>query len=81
MTDPASTSVRAPDLALGDAAEAYAAAVEQARAEDWATRLFDHDVTLWSDEPDVRAAIAQRLGWLGAPVMFRKMTRLALPGK
>jgi transaldolase / glucose-6-phosphate isomerase len=70
MTDPASTSVRAPDFALGEAADAYAAVVEQARAEEWATRLFDRDVTLWSTDPDVGAAIAERLGWLDAPVEF-----------
>ena len=70
MTDPASTSVRAPGFALGDAAEAYGVAVERARTEEWATRLFDHDVTLWSTDPEVGAAIAQRLGWLSAPVGF-----------
>jgi glucose-6-phosphate isomerase len=70
MTDPASTSVRAPDFALGDAADAYAAALERARTEEWATRLFDHDVALWSGVPEVGEAIAERLGWLDAPVEF-----------
>ena len=70
MTDPTSTSVRAPALALGDATDAYEAAVEQARDDEWATRLFDRDVTLWSDDPDVQKSIAQRLGWLDAPVDF-----------
>ncbi len=70
MTDPASTSVRAPGFALGDAADAYDAAIERARADDWATRLFDRDVTLWSDDPDVQTSIAERLGWLDAPVDF-----------
>ena len=70
MTDPTSTSVRAPAFALGDAADAYDAAVEQARAGEWASRLFDRDVTLWSDDPDVQKSIAQRLGWLDAPVDF-----------
>jgi glucose-6-phosphate isomerase len=70
MTDPTSTSVRAPSFALGESAEAFAAAVERARDEEWATRLFDRDVTLWSDDPDVQAAIGERLGWLDAPVDF-----------
>jgi transaldolase/glucose-6-phosphate isomerase len=70
MTDPTSTSVRAPALALGDASDAFHAAVEQARNDDWATRLFDRDVTLWSDDPDVQKSIAERLGWLDAPVDF-----------
>jgi glucose-6-phosphate isomerase len=70
MTDPTSTSVRAPVFALGAATDAYDAAVEQARTEEWATRLFDRDVTLWSDDSDVQKSIAERLGWLGAPVDF-----------
>ena len=70
MTDPTSTSVRAPAFALGDAADAYEAVVEEARADEWATRLFARDVALWSDEQDVRRSIAERLGWLDAPVDF-----------
>jgi transaldolase/glucose-6-phosphate isomerase len=70
MTDPTSTSVRVPSIALGDGADAYAAAVEQARTDEWATRLFDRDVTLWSEDPEVGRAIAERLGWLDAPVEF-----------
>ncbi len=70
MTDPTSTSVRAPAFALGDGADAYLAVIEQARDDEWATRLFDRDVTLWSDDPDVQKSIAQRLGWLDAPVDF-----------
>ena len=70
MTDPTSTSVRAPAFALGDATHAYDAVIEEARADEWATRLFDRDVTLWSDDPDVQKSIAQRLGWLDAPVDF-----------
>jgi glucose-6-phosphate isomerase len=70
MTDPASTSLRAPGFALGEAADAYAAVVEQARTEEWATRLFDRDVTLWTDDEEVGQAIADRLGWLDAPQDF-----------
>ena len=70
MTDPTSTSVRAPGFALGDAADDFAAIVEQARTDEWPTRLFDRDVTLWSNDPDVGISIAERLGWLDAPVDF-----------
>jgi glucose-6-phosphate isomerase len=70
MTDPTSTSVRAPRFALGEATDAYNAAVEYARTDEWATRLFDRDVTLWSNDPDVGTAIADRLGWLDAPAEF-----------
>jgi transaldolase/glucose-6-phosphate isomerase len=70
MPDPVSTTVNVPRLALGEGSAAYDAAVERARSEDWAKRLFDRDVTLWSTDPRVGAAIAERLGWLDAPAHF-----------
>jgi len=70
MTDPTWTSVRVPGFALGEATDAYAAAAETARDEEWATRLFDRDATRWSDDPDVQAVIGDRLGWLDAPEEF-----------
>jgi transaldolase / glucose-6-phosphate isomerase len=69
MTDPVSTSP-APRLSLGDSSAAYDAAVDRARSEAWAMRLFDRDVTLWSTDPRVGAGIAERLGWLDAPAHF-----------
>jgi glucose-6-phosphate isomerase len=44
--------------------------VDRARDERWAERLFDRDTSLWTDDPDVSAAIADRLGWLDAPEHF-----------
>ncbi len=70
MTDPASTTVALPRLALGDGRAAYDAAVEHARTEDWANRLFARDVSLWTSDPRVGATIAGRLGWLDAPNHF-----------
>lgn len=70
MTDPTSTSLRVPEFALGEGAEAFQSAVDRARAEEWATRLFDRDVTLWSGDPEVGRAVADRLGWLDAPTEF-----------
>ena len=70
MTDPGPTALHVPDLALGPATAAYDEAVERAREESWATRLFDRDVTLWSSDARVGAAIAERLGWLDAPAHF-----------
>jgi transaldolase/glucose-6-phosphate isomerase len=56
---------------LPEAARAeYDALVEQATAEHWAERLFDRDTSLWTDDPDVSADIADRLGWLDAPAQF-----------
>ncbi len=70
MTDPGPTALTVPDLALGSATAAYDEAVERAREESWANRLFDRDVTLWSNDPRVGAGIAERLGWLDAPAHF-----------
>ena len=70
MPDPASTTLSAPRLALGDAADDYAMAVDRARTDEWATRLFARDVRLWSSDPRVGEAIAERLGWLDAPEHF-----------
>ncbi|MDQ2965868.1 MAG: transaldolase, partial [Chloroflexota bacterium] len=70
MPDPASPAVELPGLALGDAAAAYDQAVGRARDEHWAERLFDRDPSLWSADPRVQAAIADRLGWLDAPEHF-----------
>ena len=74
MADPASTALAAPRLSLGDGAAAFDAAVERARTEDWATRLFDRDVTLWTADSRVGEAIAERLGWLDAPAHFADRT-------
>ena len=44
--------------------------VARATEERWAERLFDRDTSLWTDDPDVAASIADRLGWLDAPSHF-----------
>jgi transaldolase/glucose-6-phosphate isomerase len=74
MTDPVSTALAAPRLSLGSDAPAYLAAVERARVEDWATRLFARDVTLWTSDPRVGEGIAERLGWLDSPGHFADRT-------
>src|SRR3954465_3878937 len=74
MTDPGSTTLPAPRLALGDARPAFDTAVERARADEWATRLAARDVSLWTTDTRVGEAIAQRLGWLDAPSHFAERT-------
>jgi glucose-6-phosphate isomerase len=59
-----------PDLALGDGAGAYEAAVRRARDERWAERVWDRDPSLWSANERVQATILERLGWLDAPAHF-----------
>ena len=59
------------DLRLAPADEERLAAVaEHARRDEWARRLLDRDSSLWTDDPAVQAAIAERLGWLDAPAHF-----------
>jgi transaldolase/glucose-6-phosphate isomerase len=70
MTDTTAASAPLPRLALGEHEAAYSAAVERARSESWAKRLFDRDPSLWSANERVQAAIAERLGWLDAPIHF-----------
>jgi glucose-6-phosphate isomerase len=57
-------------FALGEHEPAYQGAVDRARGEAWAERLFARDTTLWSTDPRVQTAIADRLGWLDAPAHF-----------
>ena len=70
MPDPASTVLAAPRLDLGAGTAEYEAAVELARTDEWANRLFARDVRLWSSDPRVGETIAERLGWLDAPAHF-----------
>lgn len=70
MTDPSTTAVSPARFALGDGQAAFETACDLARDESWANRLFDGDTSLWSSDPTVQAAIADRLGWLDAADHF-----------
>lgn len=74
MTDAASTTLVAPRLALGGGSDAYQTAVARARDGEWANRLFARDVSLWTTDERVGRTIAERLGWLDAPVHFADRT-------
>jgi transaldolase/glucose-6-phosphate isomerase len=45
-------------------------AIAQAVGDRWASRIWARDTSLWTDDPEVAAKIANRLGWLDAPVAF-----------
>ncbi len=70
MTDPVSSAVQMPTFALGEGAPVFATVVDEARRDEWANRLFDRDTSLWTEDRNVAAAIADRLGWLDAPAHF-----------
>jgi transaldolase/glucose-6-phosphate isomerase len=63
-------SATVPHLQLGAATAAFDAAVQRARDESWAERLWSRDPSLWSESERVQEAIADRLGWLDAPANF-----------
>jgi len=72
MSERIDTSGPSMELAFGsEAAEAdHEAAARRAVEERWVERLHDRDASLWSPDPTVQAAIAERLGWLDAPFHF-----------
>ena len=55
-----------------DDESALEAAIGRAETEAWATRLMNRDTTLWTEDHQIRAAIAERLGWLDAPASFEE---------
>lgn len=70
MTEPVSSAVPVPILALGEGETAYRSVAGTARDEEWAARLFARDVSLWTTDATIGATIADRLGWLDAPTDF-----------
>jgi glucose-6-phosphate isomerase len=70
MSDTVGAPLAATRFALGQYEAAYLEAVERARDETWAERLYARDTSLWSSDPRVQAGIAERLGWLDAPAHF-----------
>ncbi|MGI8927863.1 MAG: glucose-6-phosphate isomerase [Candidatus Limnocylindrales bacterium] len=53
-----------------DLAERIDRELARALAEDWVTRLWDRDASLWTDDERVAALISNRLGWLDLPATF-----------
>ena len=60
-------SMRLPAALRASVDIALAAAVSQR----WASRIWDRDTALWTQDPAVAESIANRLGWLDAPTTFR----------
>ena len=51
-------------LSLGKSEPAYDAALEKLASADFLKRIWAHDATLWSNQPEAEAIIKQALGWL-----------------
>lgn len=54
-------------LRLGPLASKVKTRLEQLRNEKYIERLWVHDPTLWTDQPDGQKEIVQRMDWLDAP--------------
>jgi transaldolase / glucose-6-phosphate isomerase len=51
-------------LALGKSQSEYDAALDKLATADFLKRIWGHDATLWSSDPDAVAIIKKALGWL-----------------
>jgi transaldolase/glucose-6-phosphate isomerase len=51
-------------MSLGSSQQAYEAALDQLSTADFLKRIWAHDASLWSDDPDAVAIIKKSLGWL-----------------
>src|SRR6202042_790004 len=51
-------------LSLGKSEPAYEAALDRLPTADFLKRIWAHDATLWSNDPDAVAIIKKSLGWL-----------------
>jgi len=61
------TTLTLPTALQGGVDEAIAGAV----GDRWASRIWARDTSLWTDDAEVAARIAHRLGWLDAPTFFQ----------
>lgn len=52
---------------LGPLVDAIPAAAEKAAEDRYVARMFDHDPTVWTDDPAAFDEIRNRLGWLSLP--------------
>jgi len=60
------TTLTLPD----DLSAAVEEAIARAVGERWASRIWERDTALWTDDPAVAERIGRRLGWLDAPTAF-----------
>lgn len=59
-------------LTLPEALQAHVdEAIARAVGGRWASRIWERDTRLWTDDAEVAATIAHRLGWLDAPTAFQ----------
>src|SRR5688500_8641251 len=59
-----------PNQIAEDLQESIDRALARALAEDWVTRIWSRDATVWTDDDRVARLIADRLGWLDLPLAF-----------
>jgi transaldolase / glucose-6-phosphate isomerase len=57
---------------LGPVAEAVSRRIAQLEAESVPVRLWSHDPTLWTTDPEGQEEVKKRMGWLDSPDKARK---------
>jgi transaldolase / glucose-6-phosphate isomerase len=63
-------AVARPHLFTAELQDRVDRAVARALAEDWVSRLWSRDASLWTDDERVARLIGNRLGWLDVPDHF-----------
>ena len=63
-------SVARRDRVPADLQEIVDRALARALAEEWVSRIWARDGSLWTDDPRTAALIGKRLGWLDVPAFF-----------
>ncbi len=64
-------------LSLGPSQAAYDAALERLASANFLTRIWAHDASLWTDDPEGAAIVKKSLGWLDIPQhMLEEVPRL-----
>jgi glucose-6-phosphate isomerase len=58
-------------FSLGPVQAAFEARLRKLDDENFSRRLWAHDDSLWSDDPEHRKVAANRLGWLDSPAFMR----------
>ena len=62
------------EFSLGPYAPAVEARLTTLESAGFPSRLWSRDDTLWGDDPELRAVVGNRLGWLESPAAMRRET-------
>lgn len=58
---------------LGTLSKSVSTRIAQLQVENFASRFYSKDVTLWTDDPKGQEEVRIRMGWLGSPISSQAM--------